>query len=778
MTGTAVFIDCSGSTSGCRAYHDAVARIVCQHPGADLFVWDTLVAKAERGAVLDNARSGRCGYGGTAPKCIVEYVRDARLSIERLVLVTDGQIGRGDVDAVSNCLVPGEAPPWQAVEAHLLMAHPDVSVIAPFIADVPFTVHDFGESESIVECSLSMRACVEALDAIHDVPALRAGYDALHARLAAASVTREADQRVRDAILRMRARVVASMAASEGDAGERMWDDPAWPARPRAEVLGALEAIAARHYAPCDEGGGAPALADRLLSLCDRAAGDFSVARLQSARHARAYHEVGGAAPSVDALPDVAEQEWDDVILMQPTSCLLLPFKASGILAGADAAAIEAIERNPLLLLRYGGLAAALGDALLPPVSREALVAMRGHGALRHPTTRDSVLAEVAILGFAPEHVRANKAALARLLFGSTRLPGSYALWMLVLSSAVASREYAYPRADVERYVAELARTARVPMGLGCAGERPAARVPLAAALLYAVHSTRLFCEAHTKRDVMRDLFGAYGCVRWALGCVGIDVSDSDERVDVLARAARVLAAAKRAASDGRGAAFLRGHLAAVHETEQLGSATVILDALRPGADAGALRDLALAGMMDKAALNKTFGDLPLPFSLEARVSAILGAPRLYNAEENGRDDVCDVCPATLRPWTRVGGRGWEELAREAWGPPEGTVSMHREVARFIESNKRLPGEGDVQAIVESLAASKGPVLPVSVVAFSRKMVEQVAAAVGERPPDRRSDEAVVSDVRRGAARAARREMEDAWLAAGGRGPRAGVVGV
>jgi hypothetical protein len=466
--GTCVFVDTSGSTAGCARYQRRVAEVLARCRAAEaaggprvrVFTWADECRDARLEDVLRNAGAGggMRGEGGTSVAGVTSFIERRELAMDTLVLVTDGEIPRLDALRAARDV----RPTWGRTEAHLVTAGPpDASVVAAFVTGVPYELHG-PDGALVARTSLDAARCAALVAGIGGEAQLADAHDELHAFLAALTLGRDAPLELREAVLAMRARVLRAAAATAAAAADADADADAYEREGVPAVLARVERLAAEFYA-----GGASDLArrlDRLVTLCT-CAGDFSLDRLCAARAERLGAPV---APPVEAaeVPDVAECEWDDSILMDTTHCVLLPIAAEeaddelddepdaeresntresntrggGLLGSLPARRAEALVRCPLLALAEPAFVAALRARLLAPLSRE-VVALLAPGS-PHPFSRRRMAREFVVFGAGPLHERCNRACLARLLGGGARLSGSFAQWMLVLWRVAADVEF------------------------------------------------------------------------------------------------------------------------------------------------------------------------------------------------------------------------------------------------------------------------------------------------------------------------------------------------
>jgi hypothetical protein len=126
----AVFVDGSGSVHGpnCDPYHDVVAHVAEQNPDATFIVWGDGYEVADQRSVLRNAKGPKlacasCQCGTSLMKGVWAAIKARGLSCERLVIITDGDVGAGDIDAVRFEIQKlGGKVPWAT--CHVYVIHP------------------------------------------------------------------------------------------------------------------------------------------------------------------------------------------------------------------------------------------------------------------------------------------------------------------------------------------------------------------------------------------------------------------------------------------------------------------------------------------------------------------------------------------------------------------------------------------------------------------------------------------------------------------------------
>ena len=69
-----IFIDYSGSTSGCVEYWRIVKKVLLENPTAIVYLWDTMCNKINYADSLKNCDLRR-GNGATSPQCFIPFLK-------------------------------------------------------------------------------------------------------------------------------------------------------------------------------------------------------------------------------------------------------------------------------------------------------------------------------------------------------------------------------------------------------------------------------------------------------------------------------------------------------------------------------------------------------------------------------------------------------------------------------------------------------------------------------------------------------------------------------
>lgn len=215
----------------------------CGASGVHNVLWNTEVMPASLGE-LQSCCVSRGGEGGTAVSCVAQHIAASGFH-GRLVVVTDGQVGGGDVDKASSLLGDGWA--FSHVEVHLVGREGEVnlSVPSPFVRASPHVVFHAApgaahsssswssswDSQSsspsaapapapaVVELSrvsAADLALLGRLDTIGDGPAFEAAFPVLERLVVARTMGLQGDAQLRAALLAMGQRLAAWAAARPG----------------------------------------------------------------------------------------------------------------------------------------------------------------------------------------------------------------------------------------------------------------------------------------------------------------------------------------------------------------------------------------------------------------------------------------------------------------------------------------------------------------------------------------------------------------------------------
>lgn len=136
---TVFALDCSGSTGGVSDYWKHVNSILNENQDriTKYILWHskpTIVSLSE----IKKWIQSRKGCGGTLPQEIIPYLNDG----DDLILITDGEIGKGDVDCVNRNML---SKTLNSCDAHIISRRPDVSVVCGFSRGVNSTIKTYGD---------------------------------------------------------------------------------------------------------------------------------------------------------------------------------------------------------------------------------------------------------------------------------------------------------------------------------------------------------------------------------------------------------------------------------------------------------------------------------------------------------------------------------------------------------------------------------------------------------------------------------------------------------
>lgn len=223
-----VAYDCSGSTGGCGLYHtttqNIIQELVDNKQSFKIVLWDDRwrAATAEE---LKRINDMQNGFGGTTVSNVARAINSLDFR-GRLILITDGQVGTYDIDACDRLLKDDRR--FSHVDVYLIKSHdgfggePNMSVSCPFTRfcphDVHYITHEHKERTSIhlvTEEDLSILNTIDTINTLQEFddkkdPILRA----LTARMMGKA---DADTQIHDQIVRLRKRIVSSIAKNKND---------------------------------------------------------------------------------------------------------------------------------------------------------------------------------------------------------------------------------------------------------------------------------------------------------------------------------------------------------------------------------------------------------------------------------------------------------------------------------------------------------------------------------------------------------------------------------
>ena len=454
-------VDCSGSVGGSKAYFQEVGRILKSSPPAtSYYLWHS-EAKQRTLEEVELWVQQREGYGGTSPSTLARIIAQKAFH-GVLRFVTDGDVNSEEVDACDRllhgaALADGEAGHvFEKVEVYIVetSARVNLSALLPFTRFSPFEITYLprdGGAPTVESISGEDQALFDAFLRQQDDVDFAAKADRLKEVAQARFMGTGGSARVRDAAILAKKRLTQEMSSRLGDG---VGDELLRLLEASEDLSAEAGRLAGRMVADflCVKGG-TPAMKtlDAIIGLCEGVARRcFSKADAEKAISTpaqRAEEMPRPAEPLPLTAPEEApasqeEEAWFQcpVTLEESTSDLVL------MLAWADGREgmcfIDALDEdfrkllatNPLWLWTredYVETFAALLDDLL---SCQALRRARDVGApiAVSPTTRRPLAAAFPVSASSPDHVRARRWALAKVVSGGKRW-GNPELWFVNL---------------------------------------------------------------------------------------------------------------------------------------------------------------------------------------------------------------------------------------------------------------------------------------------------------------------------------------------------------
>lgn len=733
--------DYSGSTAGTVLYHDTVRRILDdvrrEVPAKDISIvlWDNNLEDATMSHYKD-ILSRRKGRGMTCPSLVARRCVTTGFT-GHLILITDGEVGTGEIDSCDEILRKHQ---FAKVTCHVIQRHhPNASVTCPFtrnsVHDVFFHTTD-GETRAFKITPEQL-----ALDPrdIGTVEEFDAKYEVLQQVVVAKTMGTRGNLAMRDALLAMKQRLVASLrSAAEGGGGE---DDGA---RALEVARGALAegnyeaAIAAmrdearRYYRAHDTA--RPQWmrnVDKLVAVCERGLRDAFTSGDVSTALDRAKAESAPAAPAVVEDESIVNK-FECPISLDPTTdvVILLSKPDKPIMRDLPPHIANDIMVNPLRALNNDEVVSRIVSVLDHPIGLEAYRVLFGQRDAKSPMTRKKLSHGALTLATHPAHVQAANSALAQVLNGGKRA-GNPDLWFAVIL-AILKREGArleYLRDMIPFVTRQMEwRLQHSAASLSLAPGSPEflnLTVPLGVACWYVLESPKILegivAPAQTTAEPLRFHMPNLGALRELVAMTGFRVTPESERH---ANRLRVMLYFRR--HKGRNPAahvslirglyqdggMVMGDLEKLNEV--LMPAVIPLDGppragwveevrARLGSPAvlGAVSDEELVSLSMLVGVNIAAKELVLPLSWEA--SPLPAASDNWHDPWKDLDTasmVVKICPATCRPFTNPDGRPWEEHAARAWGDKRRWISMHYYFGRFVDKYGRYPQGNELAVYV------------------------------------------------------------------------------
>lgn len=692
--------DGSGSTGGTgnRHYHDKTQQILAQYPDSEVLFWDNagkIVTRAEMAEINAACRGG----GGTEPASIAIYCRAANFHGE-LIIITDGEVHSSSVDRSGEVL--GADWKFEHVTAYLINTGGTVnmSVTCPFTRCSPHQIHVLDRTATpIQEASVTVTAAdmavIDELDAIGTIADYLAVAPRLDSLVIARTMGTMGDSSLRDRLLAMKKRITAAQARALGDSDTVRALHDALDANRPDEAVAAARAITEEYYGGDDPKSWSGRIS-RLVSMCEGALrGVFDLSSIEAAIKGDRVRRAGAvaAAPTPAPAPavDAAAAAFECPITLSPEHDLaLLVADGEPILAGLDLGTTNDILDCPLNIFHYPEVVARLLGRLDHPIS---LAAYKEAPILTSPLTRAPLLAGAICIGSTEEHCKATHWTLAQLTTGG-KLVGNPDLWFAVLWLILHRAPAHYLKAIEPQLAAHMRwrmKTHTSSISLTGAPEFPTTRVRLDAAIWY------VFASATFSMDPRRDVLRAHLphlqelddmlcrlCPEFALP------DETKVRAHILhVRAGlNMLGWVKRPGQQERLMNIIRGLYQATVRCgddfipvdgpptpEQVAAARAALPAWYRDLSAARLYDLARKVDPGKSAgdVHITYG-APIQEAPAAVVEWGYGVGPAPPAEPE-----LQICPATCRPFYKVGSASWREAA---------TAQYHMDSRHMISMNE------------------------------------------------------------------------------------------
>jgi hypothetical protein len=713
MTNYLIAYDGSGSTGGSANYHDETQRIVAVLPAdATILFWDNdhrVIGREE----LDAINMERQGGGGTQSEAIASYILKTNFH-GHLIIITDGQVSPSSIDACTKALGPSWS--FESVTAHLIETGGQVnmSVTCPFTRVSPHRVYTCVSTPQdgfirrlTHHVSTEELATIHQLDSINTIEEFMAVASRVESAIVARTMGSTGDPSLRDTILAMKKRMIASKGATvSSTALEEAVTTDDIPRAIRAAVTLTDEYYDDANGGNDVESGSWSSHVNRLVSMCEGALrSTFDLSNLTSDikgdRARRATTVTPITITDVTATPLTDADFTDDLDpFVCPVTCddehdvvLLMAADMPPLLAGLDKDIVNNLTECPLYLLNRPDLVEALKARLDHPISLTALKAAMNTGApiTESPMTRRPVAGGIC-LGHSTEHRVATTWTLASTIAGG-KLMGNPDLWFACVWLLVENGHIPYlepVKLHLRNQMIWRLQTQKTAISLRGLAEFPSVRVPLGISLWYIFASPVWTLEP--RRDLIRAHLSHIGALKQLFDLTGYTLPEDTK---LFIKRTRVLMSMLSWIKRDRYALPSAMHALVQKCIRVRPSCYILVDGpASPEQIDAILNDLpphyhslppselvALAAMVDPS---KAAADVALPFYW-----TIPPLPTATVVWEYGLGDVAHVpvpiCSATCRPYYKVHDLTWKEAARIAFGiAVNKLVSMNEQFGNFV----------------------------------------------------------------------------------------------
>jgi hypothetical protein len=510
--------DGSGSVGGQAFYHEETQRIFRDLPkDTKILFWDSQ-ARVITPADLKRLNDMRSGQGGTNPSVIADWVKRNDFH-GKLVIITDGETGVHEVQRCDERL--GGTHVFQQVVCHLIANQGTVnmSVSCPFTRSSPHEVYlyprDTHERTLQTAVSKADLTLLKTLDDIRTVKEFEAAADRLEAVVVARGMGTGGDPALRDRLLAMKKRIVATEAREKAASSAVQQLEAALTAHQAAEAVIWARRVTEEYYGPEEDADSRTwsARISRLISICEGALQHtFDMSQIAGAirsdrarRAAPVAAAPAAAVPLVDLSASTQPPFECPITLADEADVVLLVSAGPPLLADVDKDIVNALVDCPLNLFNYPKLVEAFKERLDHSVSLRAFqeAALVGRPLSESPFTRRSVVGGLC-LGASAENAAATDWTLATAMTDGKRL-GNADLWFACVYLLIAEGQVPYltPILPQLRDHMRWRLTNRTTfLSLTGLPEFPTTRVKLSTALWYVFNSAMF--NTDPRRDLLR----------------------------------------------------------------------------------------------------------------------------------------------------------------------------------------------------------------------------------------------------------------------------------
>lgn len=526
-----VCIDASGSTQGNVFYWSKVYQILedmkVELPDCNAIFWDTSMINFPLGEALkqiNNSRTSICG-GGTSPSCFIHAL--SRTKNNRLVLITDGQVGNNEVQ-ICDTIIDQENIKFSMVHCHFLNTGGSInlSVSSPFTRSCQFRIF---QDENLVASGNSGDDII--LDKYSDNPELFVDeFESIY-QLIAIKTRGRSDFGLRNHILDLQASLQKTFAIRNNKKMDKEEEDPFLKIRKivenqsndksddsaaveiMKETINKLKKFESSSLAKMVENN-----IQSLIRLCDKTS-DYGFDILKPSRVDRSsqIEEVDITQVTDSGLIGVETNYICPIMYETGTPCLLITESENGsVTDGLEKDDIDMLLDMPLFILsgnKNEGLVQKIIKHFDHPVGFDVAKELFNMSSTpQSPFTRNRINCALTF-GHDENNDKANNFTLSKIFFSGNKLVGVPELWLCVLFFTLVERvpylAENIPLVEAFRsYISYRLKKYKSRITLTGISIEPIIKSPLDISLWYCVASPRIVINKASAENRLRS-FGA-----------------------------------------------------------------------------------------------------------------------------------------------------------------------------------------------------------------------------------------------------------------------------